>query len=112
MVDAVGGNILANLIPLIKDNGAIASYGLAQDFRLNTTVMPFILRGISLMGVNCVTVPNEQRVKVWNKYINFLNTEKVEYITDTIKLDKVFERSEYMINAQTHGRTVVDILSN
>lgn len=109
-VDNLGGETLAWLTRTMDWWGSIASIGLAQSHELHTTVMPFILRGASLLGVNSVATPRALRLEVWNRLAAGLkprNLDKIAHRTVTLsELPGVF--SEY-IDGEVRGRTVVDL---
>ena len=109
-VDNLGGEILAWMASTMKFNGVIASIGLAAGFGLNTTVMPFILRGVSLLGINSTdaTGPELER-KVWERLASDMKPARLKEMAKTIPfgdLPKVFDD---FINAKVTGRVVVDL---
>ena len=108
-VDNVGGPILAKIIAQTAANGAIASCGLAASHELHTTVMPFILRAIKLLGVNSTLVTREHRLKMWETLGELFEPQFWESISETISLSQVPEYSEKITNGEIQGRVVVDI---
>ena len=109
-IDNLGGEILAWMASTMKFNGVIASIGLAAGFGLNTTVMPFILRGVSLLGVNSTDAPSpELERRVWARLAGDMKPAGLKEIAKTIPfadLPKVFDD---FINARVTGRIVVDL---
>ena len=109
-VDNLGGEILAWMASTMKFNGVIASIGLAAGFGLNTTVMPFILRGVSLLGINSTDAPSpELERKVWDRLAGDMKPAGLKDMAKTISftdLPKVFDD---FINAKVVGRIVVDL---
>jgi NADPH2:quinone reductase len=109
-VDSVGGDELAWLTRTVRPEGNIASIGLAGGIKLHTTVMPFILRGINLLGINSVFVPQEQRRKVWNRLGADLKPGHMEQIvTHQVDLDSLNDVFDAYIAGKVTGRTVVKI---
>jgi putative YhdH/YhfP family quinone oxidoreductase len=109
-VDNLGGEVLAWMASTMKFNGVIASIGLAAGFGLNTTVMPFILRGVSLLGINSTDAPSpELERKVWARLASDMKPAGLKDMAKTIPfgdLPKVFDG---FINAKVTGRIVVDL---
>ena len=109
-VDNVGGDELAWITSTVKPEGNIASIGLAGGFKLNTTVMPFILRGVSLLGINSVFVPPERRLKVWKRLGTDLKPRHLsEIVTSQVDLDSLPGVFDAYIEGKVAGRTVVKI---
>lgn len=109
-VDNVGGETLGWLTRTVKPFGNIASIGLAGGFKLETTVMPFILRGVSLLGINSIEMPNSMRDAIWQRLATDLKPPHLDNIvTRTVEfteMDNVFD--EFM-KAEVTGRTLVRI---
>ena len=109
-VDNLGGPVLAWIASTMKDNGTIASIGLAQSAEFHTWVMPFILRGVSLLGINSgESVPPEVRAGVWRRLAGDMKPPLLKEMARTIpfaELPKVFDD---FINARVTGRIVVDL---
>jgi acrylyl-CoA reductase (NADPH) len=109
-VDNLGGEVLAWMASTMKFNGVIASIGLAAGFGLNTTVMPFILRGVSLLGINSTDAPSpELERKVWSRLASDMKPAGLKDMAKTIPfadLPKVFDD---FIQAKVTGRIVVDL---
>ena len=111
-VDSVGGSVLAWLTRTILRHGSIASCGLAGGAELNTTVMPFILRGVNLLGINTGYFSMELRSELWERLAGDMRPRHLKEITKTInlgQLPKVFPR---FLDGSTTGRTVVKIAAD
>ncbi|MEJ2609233.1 MAG: oxidoreductase [Candidatus Thiodiazotropha sp.] len=109
-VDNVGGEMLSSITRKIKPWGNIASIGLAGGHELKTTVMPFILRGISLLGINSSGCPHEIRKEVWQRLSTDLKPRHLDDILQqTVSLEQLPEVFEEMLAGKTLGRTLVAI---
>lgn len=109
-VDNVGGDELAWITTTVKPEGNIASIGLAGGVKLHTTVMPFILRGVNLLGINSVFVPPERRFKVWQRLGSDLKPRHLaDIVTNEVDLDSLPEVFDAYIDGKVAGRTVVKI---
>ena len=109
-IDNVGGDLLAWLTRTIRTGGNIASVGLAGGSHLNTTVMPFILRGISVLGINAPECSASTRIHLWNRLVNDLAPKHVEKIVkNVVELEDLPSVFEKMLAGETIGRTVVSI---
>ena len=112
-VDSAGGHVLSNILPLIKHSGAVAACGLAAGMPLNTTVAPFILRGVTLAGVDSVFMPVNRRLEVYNKYGPLLaSCGKLNMLAGSEKevgLAAVLDLSKEMLKGNITGRYVVDV---
>src|SRR5882672_9600994 len=109
-VDNLGGEVLAWIASTMKVNGVIASIGLAASPNLNTTVMPFILRGVSLLGINSTDSPSaELRREVWRRLATDLRPPALKEMVQTIPFEQLPSAFERFINAQIRGRVVVDL---
>jgi acrylyl-CoA reductase (NADPH) len=107
-VDNLGGATLAWLTRTVKPWGNIASIGLAQGFELNTTVMPFILRGVSLLGIHSVECPRAWREALWQQLAADWKPQHLErLVTRTVGLDELPQACEALIASQATGRTLV-----
>lgn len=110
VVDTVGGELLAGLIPHVHEFGNVAAIGLAGGIKLETTVMPFILRGVSLIGVSTPNCPRELRLESWRRLAADLRPSDPEGIVATeVGLDGLREASEALLRRQVRGRTLVSI---
>lgn len=107
-VDTAGGNILARTLAEMKYGGAVAACGLASNFKLNTTVMPFILRNVSLCGVDSVSCPLERRTMAWERLASDLPESAYNAISRTLGLDEVEAISKEIMAGQVQGRVLID----
>ena len=108
-VDAVGGDILAWLTRTMKPRGIIASSGLTAGVELNTTVMPFILRGIRLLGVDSSMCPTDERLRVWERLATDMKPPHLASVAREITLDDLDATFDALLKGQGRGRTVVKI---
>ncbi|MDR6871423.1 acrylyl-CoA reductase (NADPH) [Bosea sp. BE125] len=108
-VDAVGSHTLANLLSMTRYGGAIAACGLAQGMDLPTSVMPFILRGVALLGVDSVMCPKPRRLEAWLRLATDLDRDALAKITTTIPLESVIETGKAIIEGKVRGRVVVEV---
>ncbi len=107
-LDAVGGSILSNLIPLIQPHGSVACFGLAQSAELKTTVFPFILRGVNLLGISSGTCPRPLREKIWQN-IAAMNASWDVVKTADLGREQVLDYCQKMIDGKTTGRCLVHL---
>ncbi|HTP76308.1 MAG TPA: MDR family oxidoreductase [Rhizomicrobium sp.] len=108
-VDSVGSKTLANVIASTSYGGAVAACGLAQGLDLPTSVAPFILRGISLLGIDSVQMPKPRRIQAWNRLARDLDVAKLASMTHTIPLSGVRKAAEDILAGKVRGRLVVEI---
>jgi acrylyl-CoA reductase (NADPH) len=108
-VDTVGSIPLANVLSMTKYGGAIAACGLAAGMDLPTTVAPFILRNVTLLGVDSVMAPKALRMEAWGRLARELDHGKLAAMTSTISLDDVMEAGQKIVAGQIKGRVVVEI---
>ncbi|MEO1199369.1 MAG: MDR family oxidoreductase, partial [Pseudomonadota bacterium] len=108
-VDAVGSNTLANLLAMTKYGGAIAACGLAGGMDLPSSVAPFILRGVNLLGIDSVMAPKEKRLRAYQRLVADLDMTKLDTITRHIGLDDVIQAGHDILDGKVRGRLVVDI---
>ncbi len=108
-VDSVGSATLANLLSMTRHGGAIAACGLAGGMDLPGSVAPFILRGVSLLGIDSVMAPRARRVEAWGRLAQELDLAKLDGMTTTIGLDQVQEAAARIIAGQVRGRMVVEV---
>ncbi len=108
-VDSVGSVTLANVISQMKEDGTVAACGLAQGMDLPTSVAPFILRGVKLIGINSVATPMPRRMKVWERLVKDLDLSKLHALTTHVKLDDVPRIAAEIVAGKVKGRVVVDI---
>jgi acrylyl-CoA reductase (NADPH) len=109
-VDSVGSTTLANLLSMTKYGGAIAACGLAAGMDLPSSVAPFILRGVCLLGIDSVMCPIEQREVAWARLATDLDREKLAEITHEIGLADVVGQGPKILAGQVRGRIVVKIV--
>jgi acrylyl-CoA reductase (NADPH) len=110
-IDVVGGDTLASLLAAMAPGTSIAACGLAGGSQLNTTVLPFILRGVNLLGINAAQPPPEQRQKVWSRLTGNLSLDLLETITQVVPLKDVPAKSREILDGHIQGRVVVDVNS-
>jgi putative YhdH/YhfP family quinone oxidoreductase len=108
-VDNLGGEVLSWLASTMNVSGTLASIGLAASHTFNTTVMPFILRGVSLLGVDSVNTPMDVRTRVWERLAGNLKPRHLQSMVTTVELSGMTPVFEKIIKAQFRGRTVVKI---
>ena len=108
-VDTVGGNILANVLAQTKETGIVAACGNASDIKLNTTVMPFIIRGVKLWGINSVNTSIKRRQFIWNEASKLIDFDKLNPSIKEISLDELLDTFPKMLKGQTSGRYIVDL---
>ncbi len=108
-VDSVGSTTLANVLSMTRYGGAVAACGLAGGMDLPTSVAPFILRGVSLLGIDSVMCPIEKRIVAWNRLETDLERQKLAAMTTDIPLDAVIETAPSIIGGGVRGRIVVNI---
>ncbi|MBC8451712.1 MAG: oxidoreductase [Rhodospirillaceae bacterium] len=108
-VDTVGSTTLARVLAQVKYGGSVAACGLAGGPKLEVTVLPFLLRGVNLLGIDSVMQPFENRVGVWNRIASDLPHDKLEEMTEVIGLSGVAEAASSILSGQVRGRLVVDL---
>jgi acrylyl-CoA reductase (NADPH) len=108
-VDSVGSHTLANVCASLRYGGTVAACGLAQGMDLPASVAPFILRGVTLAGVDSVYAPQARRVAAWKRLANELPKDLLEANTETITLDAVIGLAPRLLAGQVRGRVVVDL---
>jgi acrylyl-CoA reductase (NADPH) len=109
-IDSVGSTTLANILSMTKYRGAIAACGLAAGMDLPSSVAPFILRGVCLLGIDSVMCPIELRKAAWGRLASDLDPGKLIEITHEIGLGEVIEAGAKILAGQVRGRIVVKIL--
>jgi len=111
-VDSCGGKVLANILPQVKHSGVVAACGLASGMQLNTTVAPFILRGVTLAGVESALIPLERRMTAYSTYGPLLTADKLALVSGeemTVSLSEVAALGAKMLEGNIRGRFVVDL---
>jgi len=109
VVDAVGSHTLANACAQTRYGGAVAACGLAQGADFPATVMPFILRGVRLLGVDSVMAPIERRRRAWQRLARELDPAKLESMVTEISLEQAVEYAQALMQGKVRGRIVVKI---
>jgi acrylyl-CoA reductase (NADPH) len=109
VVDSVGSHTLANACAQTRYRGVVAACGLAQGMDFHASVAPFILRGISLLGVDSVMAPRELREPAWNRLARDLDPAALERISKVIGLGEVVGAAQEIISGKVRGRIVVDV---
>jgi acrylyl-CoA reductase (NADPH) len=108
-VDSVGSKTLANVLAGTSYGGAVAACGLAQGMDLPSSVAPFILRGVTLAGIESVYCPMPRRAKAWERLARDLDLTKLASGVKTVRLEDVLELGPQILKGQVKGRIVVDV---
>ncbi|MEL5849686.1 MAG: oxidoreductase, partial [Candidatus Igneacidithiobacillus chanchocoensis] len=108
-IDSVGSTTLANVLASIRYGGAVAACGLAQGMDLPTSVAPFILRGVSLHGIESVQMAMARRQLAWKRLAEDLDRAKLDAMTRTIGLGDVVTAGNEILAGQVRGRIVVQL---
>ena len=108
-VDSVGSQTLANVLAQTRYGGAVAACGLAGGMDLPATVAPFILRAVTLFGIDSVHCPMTHRLEAWRRLASDLDRKKLAAMTQTIPFDETFEAGRRILKGETRGRLVVTI---
>ena len=108
-VDAVGGAMLARVLGQVKYGGSVAAVGLAGGAGLPATVIPFLLRGVNLLGIDSVMQPFENRVRAWERVAKDLPMDKLEAMVQPAKLEDLPKLGADILKGQVKGRVVVDV---
>ncbi len=109
VVDAVGSHTLANALAQTRYGGVVAACGLAQGMDLPTTVMPFILRGVTLAGVDSVMAPLAKRQRAWDRLATDLDLALLESMIDDVPLEQAMAKAQQLMDGKVRGRVVVQI---
>ncbi len=109
VIDSVGGPTLARALAQLKHHGSAAAVGLASSNKLETTVIPFLLRGVNLLGIDSGTCPFERRGLAWSRIVTDLPIEKLEAMTNEAGLSDLGDLSRAILDGQVRGRTVIDV---
>jgi acrylyl-CoA reductase (NADPH) len=109
VVDSVGSHTLANACAATRINGAVTACGLAQGGDLPTTVMPFILRGVTLYGINSVFIDSAKRAAAWDLIARHLDLAKLDAMSTEIGLSEAIAYAPRFLEGQVRGRTIVDV---
>ncbi len=108
-VDSVGSHTLANVCASLKYGGTVAACGLAQGFDLPATVMPFILRSVTLAGTDSVNCPKPRRIEAWNRLATDLDADKLSLMASEVSLDEVIPLASEQLAGKVRGRVVIDV---
>ncbi len=108
-IDSVGSHTLANVCASIKESGTVAACGMAQGMDFPASVAPFILRNITLAGINSVTRSAEERQVAWARLAELVDPSLLKYISQEITLDETIEAAHRLMKGQIRGRVVVKI---
>jgi len=108
-VDTVGGQILANVLAQTKEGGIVAACGNAADIKLNTTVMPFIIRGVKLWGINSVNASIKRRQFLWNEASKLIDFDLLGQSIKEVNLEGLLDIFPKMLKGETSGRYIVDL---
>ena len=109
VVDTVGGIVLSNAISQTKFNGIVAACGNTGGIKLNTTVMPFIIRGVKLWGIDSVMLSKKRREFIWSQVLNYIDFKLLEKNIKIVSLEELLNIFPDMLNGKTSGRILVDL---
>jgi acrylyl-CoA reductase (NADPH) len=109
VIDSVGGTTLATVLPQLMQHGSVASCGLAGGAKLETTVIPFLLRGINILGIDSVMCPIERRRIAWSRLAKELPTDKLDSTIQTATLETIAGFAPEILAGKVRGRVVVEI---
>lgn len=110
-IDSVGSHTLANICASLKYGGVVTACGLAQGMDLPASVAPFILRGVSLIGIDSVMRPKKDRVEAWDRLASLVKADYLDKISTEITLEQVIENAEQLMEGKIRGRVVVNCQS-
>lgn len=108
-IDSVGGQTLATVLSQVRYGGSVASCGLAGGPDLPATVLPFILRGVTLAGINSVFAPRQRRLEAWRRLAGDLDTRTLDSLSTTIGLADARRAADEILAGRVRGRTVVEV---
>jgi acrylyl-CoA reductase (NADPH) len=108
-IDAVGGVTLATILTQLRYGASVAACGLAGGNDLPSTVIPFLLRGVNLLGIDSVMCPIEPRTEAWRRLAQDLPLERLERMIEEVPLSQIAERAPRILGGQIRGRTVIDV---
>ncbi|TDW19861.1 acrylyl-CoA reductase (NADPH) [Rhizobium azibense] len=108
-VDSVGSHTLANVLAQTQYRGVVTTCGLAQGLDLPATVLPFILRNVTLAGIDSVNAPQGVRIEAWSRLARDLNLKKLARTTKVVGLAEVPDIARHILEGKVQGRTVVDV---
>lgn len=110
-IDSVGSHTLANICASLKYGGVVTACGLAQGMDLPASVAPFILRGVSLIGIDSVMRPKKDRVEAWDRLASLVKPDYLDKISTEITFEQVIENAEQLMEGKIRGRVVVNCQS-
>jgi acrylyl-CoA reductase (NADPH) len=108
-VDAVGGATLATILAQLKYRGSVAACGLAGGSDLTATVIPFLLRGVNLLGIDSVMCPREERIEAWQRLARDLPLDRLERMTEAVPLSSLLDLAPRILKGEIRGRIVVEV---
>ena len=108
-IDAVGGSTLTTLLTQMRYRASVAACGLAGGSKLETTVIPFIIRGVNLLGIDSVMAPMPERLDAWRRIVRDLPLELLDRMTTTVGLKDLPELGSRILKGEVQGRVVVEI---
>ncbi|MGY0400252.1 MAG: zinc-binding dehydrogenase, partial [Ostreibacterium sp.] len=106
-IDSVGGQMLAKILSQMQNDGVVTACGLAGGSDLPTSVMPFILRGVKLLGISSVQCPRHQRIQAWENIARLLPDSYAKTTSQEIRLDDVMTTAKKLVQGKVTGRTVI-----
>ena len=109
VVDTTGGKILSKALSHTRPNGIVAACGLANSYKLETTVMPFIIRGVKLWGIDSVTAPAKRREFLWSQATTYIDFTKLSEGVQEWSLDDLINDSSKILKGEVSGRVIVDV---
>jgi acrylyl-CoA reductase (NADPH) len=108
-VDAVGGTTLATILTQLYYRASVAACGLAGGSEVPATVIPFLLRGVNLLGIDSVMCPRDERIEAWQRLARDLPLDRLERMTQTVPLSALPDLAPQILKGEVRGRTVVDV---
>jgi acrylyl-CoA reductase (NADPH) len=108
-IDAVGGATLATILPQLKYRASVAACGLAGGSDLPATVIPFLLRGVNLLGIDSVMCPREERIEAWQRLARDMPLDRLDRMTETVPLSALPELAAKILKGEVRGRIVVGV---
>ncbi|WP_336249726.1 MDR family oxidoreductase [Stomatohabitans albus] len=109
VLDTVGGTILHNALAQTIYGGTVTTCGLAASAALSTTVMPFILRGVTLAGIDSVMTAYPARIQAWTLLADTVDTAQLDKLTTTVPLSQAIDTAHELLDGKHHGRIIVDV---
>jgi acrylyl-CoA reductase (NADPH) len=108
-IDAVGGATLATILTQLNYRASVAACGLAGGSDLPATLLPFLLRGVNLLGIDSVMCPRDERIEAWNRLVRDLPFDKLNALTEEVPLSRVAGLAPRILAGDVRGRTVIDV---